>query len=49
MPFVTWFILYLLNPTYAMRLFDYPVLIAVTATLMVTGALWIRSIVNFEY
>jgi tight adherence protein B len=49
MPFVTWFILYMLNKNYALKLFDHVTLIAATATLMVTGALWIRRIVNFDY
>lgn len=49
MPFVTWFVLYMLNPNYALKLFDHPVLIFSTASLMAIGALWIRKIVNFEY
>jgi tight adherence protein B len=48
-PFVTWFVLYLLNPTYALKLFDHVTLIVATATLMIIGALWIRKIVNFDY
>jgi tight adherence protein B len=49
MPFVTWGVLYMLNPNYALKLFDHPVLIGATASLMVIGALWIRKIVNFSY
>ncbi len=49
MPFATWFVLYFLNPDYALKLFDHPGLIFATAGLMVFGALWIRKIVNFDY
>ena len=48
-PFATWFVLYYLNPTYALKLFEHPVLIFATAGLMTFGALWIRKIVNFDY
>lgn len=49
MPFVTWTVLYFLNPTYAFKLFEHPMLIGVTVGLMVIGAVWIRKIVNFDY
>ncbi len=48
-PFVTWFIMYMVNRTYALKLLDHTSLIIATVCLMTVGALWIRKIVNFEY
>ena len=49
LPPVIFVLMLVLNPAYAMQLFVYPKLIAVTLTFEGLGALWIRKIVNFEY
>ena len=49
LPIVMWFLIYLLNPTYAQKLFDHPMLIAVTAGFIVLGTIWIRKIVVFDF
>lgn len=49
LPPVIFLMMMVLNPTYAMQLFLYPKLIAMTLTSEGLGALWIRKIVNFEY
>lgn len=49
LPVLLFFVLLIINPTYEMQLFHHPVLIYATLTLMSLGALWIRSIVNFDF
>ncbi len=49
LPFVMWFLIFLLNPNYALKLMDHPWLIAVTISFMGLGAIWIRKIVVFDF
>ena len=49
LPFLIFFLIAMMNPSYAFKLFDRPVLIYVTISAMTIGAVWIRKIVNFDY
>jgi len=49
LPVVMWLLIYLLNPGYAVKLFDHPTLISVTVFMMAVGAFWIRKIVVFDF
>jgi len=49
LPPVIFMMMMVLNPTYAIQLFLYPKLVALTFASEGLGALWIRKIVNFEY
>lgn len=49
LPVMLFFVLLILNPEYEMQLIEHPVLIYATLGLMSMGALWIRSIVNFDF
>lgn len=49
LPVLLFFVLLVLNPDYEIQLIHHPVLIYTTLTLMSFGALWIRSIVNFDF
>jgi tight adherence protein B len=49
LPPLIFFAMLVLNPTYAVKLFDYPKLVAITLVSEGIGAVWIRKIVNFEY
>ena len=49
LPPMIFMMMMVLNPTYAMQLFLYPKLLALTFLGEGLGAIWIRKIVNFEY
>ena len=49
LPPALFFIMLVMNRSYAATLLEYPVLIGTTLTLEGLGALWIRKIVNFDF
>ena len=49
MPPMIFLAMLVLNPTYAVQLFQYPKLIALTLISEGIGAIWIRKIVNFQF
>jgi tight adherence protein B len=49
LPFFAWIGLFFINRVYALKLLDHSALIYVTLGLMLTGMLWIRKIINFDY
>lgn len=49
LPFAVWMVLFFINNSYAMSLFDHPSLVVTMMILMVIGWLWIRRIVNFQF
>lgn len=48
LPFVMFGVMLVVNPDYALILFDHVSLLIVMGVIMLVGALWIRRIVNFE-
>ena len=48
LPIMLFFVMFVINPSYAQELLDHPSLIAVTVGFEAVGAFWIRKIVNFD-
>ncbi len=49
LPLVLGVFLYLINPTYVARLFEYPILPIGMLTFEVVGAIWMTRIINFDF
>jgi tight adherence protein B len=49
LPFLVYFMLFIINREYALKLFDLPALLFAAIALMAMGGLWIRKIVNFDF
>ena len=49
LPPLMFMLLFMIQPEYERTLLQYPMMIVTALALMLTGALWIRKVVNFDY